>query len=764
MEDEIARLRALLAEEQRKREDAEKTAEEEQRKREDAEKTAEEEQHKREDAEKSLANSQPQALRQYLEACHSLSLAIQVVTDQSLTTQGDTTDPTGRLYPRRILPWPDYPTRQEDIWKRLSVDQPFCSEPVFPSRHQLDYVASLIRPIASETGLRHFERDTVENAVQRLVDEAYNDEQLRVRLGIQGSVTFESHTNLGDSVDAVSESVEQMTVAENVGTDATTPAPRRSRRKAGRGKRGPADQFCIYRRSDGRNVPALAIEYKAPHKLTRDEVVSGLREEIQPERDVINKDGKGFAFASRRLTAAVVTQLFSYMVDKGIQYGYVCTGETFVFLHIPDDPSVVYCSVCVPNLDVAEDDENRLHRTAVAQVFAFVLQALRSPPPPQAWHDRADGLDIWAVEFEDVLRDIPETERKAPRESPYRAQRWKGFTRSPIKTRSRCRPENSNAHPQNKDESGDQDSPPSPSASRSLRSSKRALASTGTTAKSTNRGRRDRGSTSNRAKQPMQKGTQIRIQDRPFCTQKCLLGLATGGPIDNRCPNFGDHRRQHIHTSEFLHLIQAQLAKDRGPDADAMPLYLSGSVGTLFKIRLSSHGYTLVAKGVKHAHLARLQHEKKVYDQLRTIQGRYVPVCLGTVDLVLPYHYNGRISEHFLFLGWAGRPLFDLPSGTNTTTIVDAVGAGFKAVHSLHVLHGDAEPRNILYDADNGDVMIVDFERAQLLHREPLGLISSNRKRKHGTCQEKQGRTNFAAEWRSIVQGVEHYLKQVTTR
>ncbi|KAJ3563943.1 hypothetical protein NPX13_g8018 [Xylaria arbuscula] len=59
-------------------------------------------------------------------------------------------------------------------------------------------------------GLRHFERDTVENAVQKLVDEAYNDEQLRARLGIQGSVTFESHTNLGDTVDAVSHSIEQM--------------------------------------------------------------------------------------------------------------------------------------------------------------------------------------------------------------------------------------------------------------------------------------------------------------------------------------------------------------------------------------------------------------------------------------------------------------------------------------------------------------------------------------------------------------------------
>jgi hypothetical protein len=31
----------------------------------------------------------------------------------------------------------------------------------------------------------------------------------------------------------------------------------------------------------------------------------------------------------------------------------------------------------MPNLDVLGDDETRLHRTAVAQVFAFILQTLR---------------------------------------------------------------------------------------------------------------------------------------------------------------------------------------------------------------------------------------------------------------------------------------------------------------------------------------------------------------------------------------------------
>ena len=68
-----------------------------------------------------------------------------------------------------------------------------------------------------------------------------------------------------------------------------------------------------------------------------------------------------------------------------------------MFLYIPDDPTIVYYYVSVPNLDVLDDDKTRLHRTAFAQVFTFVLQSLRAEPTPQSWHDVASGLDTWAV-------------------------------------------------------------------------------------------------------------------------------------------------------------------------------------------------------------------------------------------------------------------------------------------------------------------------------------------------------------------------------
>ncbi|KAG4282241.1 hypothetical protein FPRO04_13362 [Fusarium proliferatum] len=332
------------------------------------------------------------------------------------------------------------------------------------------------------------------------------------------------------------------------------PPSRVTRRRKARGKGNRGDQFCIYRASDDQNIPVVAIEYKAPHKLRRGEIVTGLVSEIQPDRDVINQEGEGYEFAARRLSTAVVTQLYSYMIGKGIQFGYIDTGETYVFLHIPDDPSCVYYSVCVPSLDVQDGDQTRLHRTAVAQAFAFVLQAIRSPPPCQAWHDAAEHLDTWAVEYEDDGAQPPTDDSED-------------------------------------DDDDDDDESPSPTPNPTVG---RSGLTTSTDVGSSEMQEHDESAAS-------QEGTIVRpnIQDQSYCTHECLHGLAFGGSMDEKCPNLANHGSMHITLREFLRLAQAQLAGDRGKDADCMPLYLSGSRGSIFKFRLSSHGYRLVAKGVE---------------------------------------------------------------------------------------------------------------------------------------------------------------------
>ncbi|EEH21951.2 hypothetical protein PABG_04162 [Paracoccidioides brasiliensis Pb03] len=630
-----------------------------------------------------------------------------------MTTQGDTTKPAGRLFPQRIIPWDSFATQQEEIWNKVSISSDFHSQGVFPSLHQLEYVRSLIAPISGEIGLRNYERVMVENAVQKLVNAVYDDELLRKQLRLRGTVTFESHMNLGQTNNSsTNESMEQMSISEDNSDDADTVAQKRRKEKISahdrhhmqsrspkgplkaRGKGSRADQFCIYRTSDGRNIPTVAIEYKAPHRLSRDEIVTGLDSEIQPERDVINKEGDNFAFTSKSLVAAVITQLFSYMIGKGIQYGYVCTGEVFIFLHIPDDPTVVYYSVSVPNIDFQEDDENRFHRSAVAQVFAFILHALLKEPPPQSWHDKTLTLDIWKVEYLNILRNIPQTSSAAS------AGNTKEYSKS-------------------------------------------------------KRGQGKEGG--QKTQRPLQS-----IADRSFCTQQCLLGLAYGGAMDAECPNSDDHGMEHISRTDFLHLVRSQLARDRGPEADCRPLYLSGSRGALFKVRLSSHGYTLVAKGVERCDRGLLQRENKLYNRLRTIQGSHIPVCLGLTDLDLPYYYDSGIYVSILLLGWAGQPLLECIDQDNKDRLQNKVAMAFTALHRLHVLHHDAELRNNVYDKLKDRLMIVDFERAEFRGRQPLqsaDLNSSSRKRKHiGTKIEGHGINNFERELQSVIKCVSRYV------
>ncbi|OCK92599.1 uncharacterized protein K441DRAFT_569670, partial [Cenococcum geophilum 1.58] len=56
-----------------------------------------------------------------------------------------------------------------------------------------------------------------------------------------------------------------------------------------------------------------------------------------------------------------------------------------------------------------------------------------------------------------------------------------------------------------------------------------------------------------------------------------------------------------------------------------------------------------------------------------------------------------------------------------------------RAIHGLRVLHKDLMPRNILWNEETGQVMVIDFERAGVAEpRTILGVVPTNRKRKRG--------------------------------
>ena len=93
-----------------------------------------------------------------------------------------------------------------------------------------------------------------------------------------------------------------------------------------------------------------------------------------------------FQYQADRWVASAVTQTFSYIIENGLEYGYLGTGEAYMFLRVhKNNPDTVYYRLCIPREEVGKetgwgpdsDHENRLHLTAMSQVSAFCLQAGR---------------------------------------------------------------------------------------------------------------------------------------------------------------------------------------------------------------------------------------------------------------------------------------------------------------------------------------------------------------------------------------------------
>ncbi|KXL48994.1 MAG: hypothetical protein FE78DRAFT_140864, partial [Acidomyces sp. 'richmondensis'] len=73
-------------------------------------------------------------------------------------------------------------------------------------------------------------------------------------------------------------------------------------------------------------------------------------------------------------------------------YIYISFGYAYVFLRISDDPSEEYYNVHIPSTSVDVDDEWGMIHTAVAQVFALIVQATQEASPAQDWYQKKDQL------------------------------------------------------------------------------------------------------------------------------------------------------------------------------------------------------------------------------------------------------------------------------------------------------------------------------------------------------------------------------------
>ncbi|RMI95609.1 hypothetical protein CDV36_016391, partial [Fusarium kuroshium] len=566
--------------------------------------------------------------------------------------------------------------------------------------------------------LEYFMHNGVEDPVRVIVEQLRQVEEVSNAFDMGNGIVFENHPH------AISDVAEEVAARENTPPPPQTPLQtslQTPNHKRDVNQLRP-DQICVYRSDDDtvseKRTMIYVSEYKAPHKLTAPHLRAGLRR-MNIYREVVNRKkiptsvdpGGRFQYHAERLTASALTQTYHYMIEGGVEYGLMTTGEATVFLKVDwARPETLYYHLAEPGPEVTAHAEHVQSSSAVGQYLAFSLIALGSPGERgehgQDERDRATAnLKRWAEDFETTLRSIPEGERIAPESSSsWAPTTYEDFDRSPCvlrggrqrRRRRRRHGEGDDEHDKftirrnraesSSDESGTQPpDTPSPAERRGRR--------------------RQRGQGSEKEPRRSQRILARRpreeaAQDRLYCTQACLLGLL----------------RQSL-------------------DAGVTKLGKHGARGVLFKVTLLAYSYTFVCKGTVQAFIGDLEHEAAVYKRLERVQGISVPVFLGAVDLrplKRVYYYDHRVYiVHMTFLSWGGYGIDDIGITADMgRTLKDKLLKSLRAIHEEDVVHKDVRSANMLVNKETDSVMLIDFERAVLLEaaRRPLAQVVPNKR------------------------------------
>ncbi|KUI72954.1 hypothetical protein VM1G_08118 [Cytospora mali] len=654
----------------------------------------------------------------------------------------------------------------------------------FPAQYYVDRVGEDLGIIDSENALLFFDSDTFHKPATRILRSLLANDRIKLALARRqqqqhanarqrdqsrfayrsGKVSFSTHLNRLPQIAGKKRK-------RDVDTATISPVV------------GPADVFCLFQpeqisptdnvivASDsdtGRPVKAAELlflkEAMASHKLTEEiicEAVAGDRT-LEPRAIMAHGVGRsGDIEYHEYWFAAVCAQTYTSMIDKGLRYGIISTGALYVFLSIdPDDLSTLRYSLCRASLDVAV--------SPLMRIVSLALIAMQHGSLPA--NDHLDSIRdgrglIWTTATASFsTADSPDLKIRAGTES------WRSTSAQTSNDGSSSISNQPSDADENKSTidreraitslvSTHVDAPPrgcdgarsnSPRPSRPpplLHAHSTAveaqrlgflypspppqdesilgkryrqddlLNDAKVSAQPAKRTKTDN-DTSFATSLPMQ---NKRIQDRDFCTQKCLLSLKIGSdglrpPADGACPNHADHQSiANLTYEQLCQNLRAQLTM-RGNGAPSQfdlgyQFLLSTSGHTqMIKLCLNTSGHVVLAKGFVPSELGAMRREAGCYAHLRRLQGKYVPVCTGTVEL--PHDkallYDGFRFTGLILLGWAGTEigqwhLFGGGLGYGgeadhafVRALTVEVRKAVAEIHKAGVLHGDVALRNVL--------------------------------------------------------------------
>ncbi|KAL8749099.1 MAG: hypothetical protein Q9184_006939 [Pyrenodesmia sp. 2 TL-2023] len=676
----------------------------------------------------------PSTFEKLLQGCHEqLFQSFEVQPDKTLTTKGGTTSPQGKLCPDHLREWTGFAEQQQAAFDRVyGALYPAHLEEgyrLFHNRERIQGIRASLpsQKAASETDLRLFQATSVESVVVHVIERLSNHPELGPNLGVVGgSVTFDSNPN--SLRDGAADVQARRQSASPPNDPPVTPLNKSAAAVAAKPPVGTnADQHCVYHTVGGRKRLLFVIEYKAPHKSTKLILRQGFRD-MDVAKEVINlttmpQDDTGKAqHMADYLAAAASSQTYEYMLEGKCEYGCIVTGESIVFLRVPEGnpKSLEYCLKEPSIAGEVMVGEFQHNETAIAQMLSFIFMALGSKNRTNGWMaDAEKSASKWHRNDADFLAGILETIRKCPqlspayrhpqipnnvaRDSPYYLRRRRVPRKQP--------PDHSDTVPKNKPRSDDSDND-DPDAPDIGGGNNNPATSTTTLGYRQEGGKKQSGG---KKRGNWESSDSDEHYYRPYCTQKCILGLAQRSALDPACPHVESHRRgrnQHhmVDKRQVRALLQEQL--NRSLDFNCTDLQIYGSRSMLFKVTLASYGYTLVAKGTRDVFVVDLMHEQQMYDRLSSLQGEHIPVHVGNIDLAHAWYDCGGVRViHMLLLAYGGIRKDDDQVG-EIGDLMAQVTAFEARLAGCGVQHGDLADRNILWDPELQRIMFIDFERS----------------------------------------------------
>lgn len=689
---------------------------------------------------------QKTTLKSYLKLCHEVlyrTLTVQPGISSTSVTRVD-----GKYYPLRCCYWKEFEVHRQREFEFLKGA--LKDERVFSSKAEVLGMQrrACAAPVANEEDIKAFEQIAVEGPVSDIVGALGSkaaSNPMVTNLNTTG-ISFANHSHgISSPVDEFSPSDVHNEEVKRHGDLSPT------KRVAIERKDIKPDRLGIRETHANDRMIFCVIEYKAAHQQQADQVRRHLNEHLfttainrSRSTKLSTDNAQASDDRSLQMLAKSMTQAYDYMIKLGIQYGYIAIGKIFIFLYIrAEDPKTLYYFLANPQEEVGDgNSEFRESNTAVAQVASFSLLALRSKPLSRSWVAEArEMLCQWPVPYPAMENDTTDEElsRTLSHESDrsYRGEKAKASSK-PMTTRSRSACKDTLIATR-KDEADDADDDDADGAfDRKTRSGP-----------SVNyQSKRKDAPSSNSGDSSFDEISNLQEQSRPYCTMGCLLGLKGGQQLDLRCPNVTSHRvtsgdiRHPVDVKSLTRLLQEQLASSLDVGCEPLEMKgLYGKVGSLFKLTLTQYGYTFVGKGTTQECVQTLRREAKVYARLEKLQGKLIPVALGSINLSTPYHLTARYAVrfagteivHMLLMSWAGVTMTTAQMGQFATEMEGSL----QRIRREGVLHEDVREANLLFNEELSRPIIIDFHSTTLFSPKPKKSTRPSEKRKWKDCHSQ---------------------------